>query len=85
MKRRTITLKEFVPSRFASSDIPTPVGEAIWRNYETQVHVEFPSPKTNQEWELTPSGWVGYLPITSDFGLWLQPKIPLSNLFHMLD
>jgi len=84
-ERTTITLTEYKPALFAKSAIPESVGEALWRNYNSQVSVEFPSPKTGNQWQLTPNGWVGYLPVTPEFGVWLQPRVELSSLFAMLE
>ena len=35
-------------------------------------------------WKLTIQGWAGYIPLARDFGIFLQPKIPLANLFGMM-
>ncbi len=61
------------------------VGETLWRNYGKQVAVEFPSPKTGGKWQLTAQGWVGYIPLSKELGLAMHPKVPLSNLFRMLE
>jgi 5-methylcytosine-specific restriction enzyme subunit McrC len=47
--------------------------------------VEFPSPKTDHRWELTAQGWVGYIPLSPELGLSLQPKVSLEGLFRMLE
>ena len=64
--------------------LPLYLGERLWRNFSRQVDVAFPTPKTNYEWCLTGRGWVGYIPLAADYTLFLQPKVPLQNLFHML-
>jgi 5-methylcytosine-specific restriction enzyme subunit McrC len=61
------------------------VGERLWRAYKDKVEVGFPSPKTENQWKLTSQGWVGYIPVTADFGLELRPKVELSNVFRMLE
>ena len=57
----------------------------LWRNYDTQVCVDFPSPKTDNQWRLTASGWAGHIPLTSDFHFALRPKVQLNNLLGMLE
>jgi 5-methylcytosine-specific restriction enzyme subunit McrC len=47
--------------------------------------VEFPSPKTGGDWQLTAQGWVGYIPVSTEITLALRPKVKLSNLFRMLE
>ena len=66
-------------------ELPPEVGQLLWRNYGRQVEVEFPNPKTEQQWRLTSQGWVGHIPLTSEFQLVLQPRVALANLFGMLE
>ncbi|MBO3459464.1 McrC family protein [Aetokthonos hydrillicola Thurmond2011] len=80
-----IELIEYVPNSLGRTLLPDAVGEMLWRNYNTQVSVEFPSPKTDNHWRLTSQGWVGHIPLTPDFHLALRPKVKLSNLFRMLE
>jgi 5-methylcytosine-specific restriction enzyme subunit McrC len=82
---RTIELAEYRPVHFERDAIPQFIGELIWRSYRAQIAVEFPSPKTDEQWELTAQGWVGYIPLTAGLGLRLMPKVTLGNLFGMLE
>ncbi len=83
--RHTITLTEYTPQRLTATTLSTAEGEHLWRTYGRYVGVEFPSPKTEGDWQLTASGWVGYLPLSPRVGLSLQPKLPLHNLFRLLE
>ncbi|MBB5172446.1 McrC family protein [Texcoconibacillus texcoconensis] len=80
-----LTLKEYEAQFFSINTITTEMGERIWENYGSKVTVEFPSPKTNEHWLLKSQGWVGYIPINPDMGLYLAPKVSLSNIFRMLE
>ncbi len=80
-----IRLTEYQPAWFTVEEIPQRVGEMLWREYGAQIAVEFPSPKTDNQWRLTPQGWVGHIPLTPEFHFALQPKVPLGNLFRMLE
>ncbi len=82
--REPICLKEYVPARFPYTTFSRDEGELLWQTYGQYVAVEFPSPKTGQQWELTPQGWVGYIPLTADQLLVLEAKVAL-NLFGMLE
>lgn len=82
---RVIELAEYAPALFPRGDISEVIGETLWRNYGNQVVVEFPSPKTNWQWQLTAQGWVGHIPLTSEVAIALRPKVRLSNLFRMLE
>jgi 5-methylcytosine-specific restriction enzyme subunit McrC len=83
--RTVLSLEEYAPERFPRERIPDLLGEALWRNYRSQVNVEFPSPKTDGAWQLTAQGWVGHIPLAPGFGFALRPRIELDNLFHMLE
>ena len=47
--------------------------------------MEPPSFLNNRSWELTSQGWVGYIPLADDVHLRLLPKVPIGNLFRMLE
>ena len=85
MQPKIIPLTEYEAAHFAPAEISTEVGEILLRHYPTQVEVDFPTPKTNGLWQLRPLGWVGHLPLTPDLHLALQPKVPLDNIFGMLE
>ena len=88
MTVRTLALTEYQPATFSSTEITDAEGESIWHQYHEKVgkvHVEFPSPITNHRWRLNSQGWVGYFPVTPELGLRIQPRVPLRNLFGMLD
>jgi 5-methylcytosine-specific restriction enzyme subunit McrC len=80
-----IELTEYVPKLLPRSLLPDAIGEMLWRDYNTQVSVDFPSPKTGDRWRLTAQGWVGHIPLTSDFHIALRPKVKLGNLLRMLE
>lgn len=79
-----IELAEFQPVRLPAGDLAYPLAERLWREHGKQVAVEFPSPKTGGAWQLTNQGYAGYLPLGTDVGLLLVPKVPVGNLFRML-
>ncbi|MBN1878400.1 MAG: restriction endonuclease [Anaerolineae bacterium] len=81
----TLSLKEYETTYIAREHIPYNVGERLYRDYGSQVNVEFPSPKTHNRWALTSQGWVGYIPLDERLSLVLKPKVPLHNLFGMLE
>jgi 5-methylcytosine-specific restriction enzyme subunit McrC len=80
-----IELTEYVSKLLPRSLLPDTIGEMLWRDYNTQVSVDFPSPKTGDCWRLTAKGWVGHIPLTSDFHIALRPKVKLGNLLGMLE
>ncbi len=82
---RVITLTEYEPVHFAPEEIPAEVGKILFRHYPNQVEVEFPTPKTEGRWQLRSLGWIGHIPLTPDLHLALLPKVPLENVFSMLE
>jgi len=82
---KIIELAEYESRQLTRDEIDLDVGEQLWRNYGAQVAVDFPSPKTGDQWLLTAQGWVGYIPVSKELGIALRPKIHLSNLFRMLE
>jgi len=86
MKRRTIELKEYRPTQLHREEFCYDLGEKLWQTYSNQViDVEFPSPRTGNQWQLTSQGFVGHIPLSPEVALSLQPKVPLGNLFAMLE
>ncbi|MEG5057545.1 restriction endonuclease [Microcoleus sp. A2-C5] len=65
--------------------IPESVGKKIHHNYDKEIEIEFPNPKTQDKWHLKSKGRVGNIPITPDFHIFIRPKVPITNLFGMLD
>lgn len=80
-----IELTEYSSETFEINEIEYAIAENLWRNYDKQVTVDFPTPKTSGKWKLTAKGWVGHIAVTPDFHLSLLPKVPLFNLFGMLE
>jgi 5-methylcytosine-specific restriction enzyme subunit McrC len=85
MSQELIELPEYTPIQVPRARISEELGEVIFRQYKNEVDIEFPSPKTDWQWGLVSKGWVGYIPLTPELGLYLSPKIPLKNLFGMLE
>ncbi len=83
--KQVIDLKEYQPKRLDRRAIAESVGSTIYDRFGEKIEVEFPSPKTDNEWQLTSKGWVGYVPISPEFAIRLSPKVPVSNVFRMLE
>ncbi|MBN2543840.1 restriction endonuclease [bacterium] len=83
--RKTLELTEYKSCFFPKNTFSDEVGELIWKKYSKQLTIQLPSFKTNQTWEITPQGWIGYLPITKEVGILIKPKVSLDNIFGMLE
>ena len=82
---RIIELTEYQLATFEQDSIPELVGEKIHQTYAKQIDIEFPNPKTKYKWRLKSKGKVGNIPITPEFHIAIRPKVPINNLFGMLD
>lgn len=85
-------LSEYVPKPFSADAISLELGKLLWQSYGENgalrkgvVEVEFPTPITGGQWRLQSNGWVGYIPLSEEFGFRLQPKVGLANIFGMLE
>lgn len=83
--KRTIVLTEFQPQRLPSDSLSAGVAERLWQHYGHLVEVEFPSPKSAEQWQLTAQGWVGMVTVTRELTLVLQPKVTIANLLRMVE
>jgi len=85
---RCIELREYESLQLDSDSLSPEDGHLLWERWGrkgTRIAVEFPSPATDGKWVLTPQGWVGHLPLRPGLSLTLQPKVPIGNLFRMLE
>ena len=80
-----LPLTEYTPVRFPPERLSVGLGETLWRKYSNQIAVDFPTPKTDGQWQLTSQGWVGFIPCSPELGIALRPKVELENLFRMLE
>lgn len=78
-----LSLPEYQPLRLPRADLRDEWGMKLYRQYAPQIQVEPPS-LADDAWKLTNLGWAGYVPLGRDMGLFLQPKVPLANLFGMM-
>ncbi|MDF0556707.1 restriction endonuclease [Kamptonema sp. UHCC 0994] len=82
---QTIEITEYQLATFEKDVIPESVGDKIYDNYAKEIEIEFPNRKTKDKWHLKSKGIVGNIPITPEFHIIIQPKVPIENLFGMLD
>ena len=86
MTFQIIELKEYQTIKLPADGLSAELGEKLWRTYDGRgINVQFPNPGTANQWEITSQGQVGYIPLSPEVALSLQPKVPLSNLFAMLE
>jgi 5-methylcytosine-specific restriction enzyme subunit McrC len=79
----SLNLPEYQSTRVPRGQISDEAGIRLFQQYPRQVQVE-PPHLADDAWKLTNQGWAGYIPLARDFGIFLEPKIPLANLFGMM-
>jgi len=84
-RAQVISLVEYQPTQLPRDQVSEAQAETLYTDYRDRVSVEPPSFKTGQQWVLMSQGWVGYLPVTPDLHLSIEPKVPIANLFQMLE
>lgn len=84
-KLRIEEFTEYQTRTFGEDELSEDIGKLLHAFYGKQIVVQPPSFLNNRCWQLTSQGWVGYIPLTDSFHLSLLPKVPVANLFRMLE
>jgi 5-methylcytosine-specific restriction enzyme subunit McrC len=80
-----IILIEYKPKYFNKEEIPEVIAEIIWQNYRQYIEIEFPSLPSKQRWKLTTKGYIGIIPVTSNFTIRILPKTSIHSIWKMID
>ena len=80
-----LELTEYEPHVLPRDRFTQDLARSLWQSHGAQVSIEEPSFKNENRWVLTSQGWVGYIPLSPELHLALRPKVPLDNLFRMLE
>jgi 5-methylcytosine-specific restriction enzyme subunit McrC len=83
--QQLITLTEYRSETLPQADFAEHLGLHLRDTQAEKVKVEFPSIGNSHQWQLTAQSYVGYIPLTPAVGIRIQPKIPIQNLFGMLE
>jgi 5-methylcytosine-specific restriction enzyme subunit McrC len=80
-----LVLTEYQPTVAAPGAFTEDLARLLDSRYKGVIAIEPPSYRNGGQWVLSPQGWVGFLPLPGHPGLSLQPKVPLGNIFRMLE
>jgi 5-methylcytosine-specific restriction enzyme subunit McrC len=80
-----VQLVEYKSRFLPQSELAEEEAHKLYLQFGDKIAVEWPSPKTGNQWQLTSLGWVGFIPLGEGRGISLQPKVSLGNLFRMLE
>lgn len=82
---RVIVLTEYQKQSFGKFEFSEDVINSIHHSYSNQINIETPSFLNDHNWILNSKGWVGYIPASDQMHFSLLPKVPIFNLFRMLE
>lgn len=80
-----VELTEYQTKSLGENELSEDLAMVLHSNFGKQISIEPPSFLNNKQWQLTSQGWVGYIPLSEAFHLSLRPKVPINNLFRMLE
>jgi 5-methylcytosine-specific restriction enzyme subunit McrC len=81
---RCLEIEEWVPARLPSTALTLEQGKTLLLRYKKFIDVQFPSPRTDDEWEVKSTGWVGVLRVDEEVVIAIKPKVRIVNLTRML-
>jgi 5-methylcytosine-specific restriction enzyme subunit McrC len=82
----TLSMSEYETLSLPATQLPVQAGEQLWRSLDQngkKLLVSFPSPKTDNRWQLTAQGWVGQIQVPHQLSLSITPKVPIARLFQL--
>lgn len=80
-----IALEEEQPLEIPRSDFDEATALRLHQTHGERINIEFPSPLNNYRYVLQSKGCVGQIPISHEKLLQILPKVPIANLFRMLE
>lgn len=80
-----IELIEYQTKNIPRNQINNQIIDRLQEKYNTQIKVNLTYSAQGDYWQFYPQGWVGYIPVTPDFGIRIKPKVPIKNLLGMLE
>ncbi|GDZ96309.1 McrBC 5-methylcytosine restriction system component-like protein [Planktothrix agardhii CCAP 1459/11A] len=85
---KIIELIEYKTKSFKPEELEEAIADLIYHKYSKDykyIEIEYPSPKTHKQYKLTAKSYIGFIPLTPDIQIFLKPKVPIANLFRMLE
>ncbi|NQE52189.1 hypothetical protein C5S29_01250, partial [ANME-1 cluster archaeon GoMg3.2] len=83
MVGKVIELEEEIARSIPSTEFDEETALALYHG--SHIEVDFPSPLNDQCYVLRSQGYVGQIPVPEDILIRISPKVPIHNLFRMLE
>ena len=71
--------------KIGSADVEESCILQLHRNHKEKIRIDFPSPITDHSYILRSKGHIGYIPVSDDYLFRIHPKVPIGNIFRMLE
>jgi 5-methylcytosine-specific restriction enzyme subunit McrC len=84
-KMKVITFEEENPLVLPANEFNENIARMLYYDYKNRISVEFPSPVNENSFILRSNGYIGYIPLDENFSLRITPKVPILNVFGMLE
>lgn len=78
------SLTEENRSEFPKNEFNEQLAVKIFTDYSDYIDIKFPN-AVYKCYSLKPTGYIGYLPISEDTSIQIQSKVPINNVFKMLE
>jgi 5-methylcytosine-specific restriction enzyme subunit McrC len=82
---RVIELEEYQEKRLPESQLSADVAMELYHRCSNWLDIEFPTAVNDRCYVLRPRDFVGHFPVSKDLLLRVSPKVPIGNLFRMLE
>jgi len=82
---RRLDLVEREPLELSAEELSLAEARGIAEKARGKVEVRRSPDLARDSWVLTSTGWVGHLPVTPELSVAIQPKVPVGNLFRMVE
>lgn len=69
---------------FSFEELNESVAISLYSDRKHRISVTFPT-VVNRTYSLYPNGWVGFIRLNEDHSIRILPKVPIKNLFRMLE
>lgn len=80
-----ISIEEEKESKIPRADIDENLVVSLHRHHKERIDIAFPTLLNDYCYVLRSKGCIGQIPISDDTTLRIIPKVPISNIFRMLE
>jgi 5-methylcytosine-specific restriction enzyme subunit McrC len=81
----TITLKEYQSQEIPRESLSYDLQEKLCREYSNQIEIDLIADRKGDRWRITAQGYVGYIQVSQDLAIFIEPKTPIKNVLAMLE